>query len=142
MTLFLLYLWLKLDFFINGLTAISIICFVGSFFSIAFLMGAAGDFDPSVSCYQVGKRIIKWALPIGVSCFLISGLLPSQKQGAYLIAGYAGLKLVETPEMGKLSELVRLKVGNYLDEGLEAAKNEATKGTQAAASAVQTVTGK
>lgn len=126
MTLFLLYLWLKLE-------AIHItlgICTGGVIF-VTFL-GAllTGDYEPN---WDWIKRMKRWL----IAAFLLTIVnvaLPTQKEGAYLIAGYAGMKLVETPEMGKLTELVRLKVGNYLDDELTAAKAQAQKAVASAVS--------
>lgn len=145
MTIFLLYLWLKLD-------TISAIFGWSSFFilvAMAFAIGGATINWVDSTNYGKSKEDVAEALrlrdywykrakifvPIGVFLAFMSHMIPSQREGAYLIAGYAGLKLAETPEMSKLTEVVRLKVGNYLDDELNAARAEAAKKIKDAASA-------
>lgn len=132
MTIFLLYLWLKLD-SLSILFVVLAIALAG----IPALVFAVNK-DTATTSYNpkeerdaaaiVANRWFKlWKKTgaLALSFVIIAIALPTQKQGAYLIAGYAGLKLAETPEMGKLTELVRLKVGNYLDDELKDARAQA-----------------
>lgn len=123
MTLFLLYLWLKLDTFHDLLSGLTGACVVVSVLTIVTCLINIDNADES--WHKMLRRIPKWLIPLGIFFIFVNVALPTQKQGAYLIAGYAGLKLTETPEMGKLTELVRLKVGNYLDDELKSAKAQA-----------------
>lgn len=133
MTLFLLYLWLKLDQFHDMLSGFIGFCVITTIISLFILIVVLGG-DTKDPWYQRIVRFPKWLFPIGIFLILLNVFLPTQRQGAYLIAGYAGMKLVETPEMGKLTELVRLKVGNYLDDELVAAKADAVKAVASAVS--------
>jgi hypothetical protein len=132
MTLFLLYLWLKLDTF----STISIISAIALFVGPGVLWFYNADASTDGFRAETSKAVFraaadKWRLlfrkTVWFSFFFafVAVVIPTQRQGAYLIAGYAGLKLAETPEMSKLAELVRLKVGNYLDDELKSAQAEA-----------------
>lgn len=138
MTLFLLYLWLKLDEFA---VLLGLLTFFSLFIPLLGIAICAGSMDGFIrpetrAKWEAGRN--RWfsagkiVWPISLFLFCIWVALPTQRQGAYLIAGYAGLKLAETPEMSKLTELVRLKVGNYLDDELAVAKAEAQKAVASA----------
>lgn len=145
MTLFLLYLWLKLDTFSLFLGWITFFCIVipaiGVIISALAINENLGyprneaDAEKWRLTRKAWEKRIKYFAPVAMLTLTINVAMPTQKEGAYLIAGYAGLKLAETPEMGKLAEVVRLKVGNYLDDELTAARSEAAKKIKDAASA-------
>jgi|ERR1700756_2298503 len=141
MTLFLLYLWLKLDTF----TTVSVVLAIGLTVIPGFAWLLANDSANASWKTEEAKaryraiattwlNVFKRTIWFSFLFLFLAVSLPSQKQGAYLIAGYAGLKLAETPEMGKLAELVRLKVGNYLDDELKSARAEAAKSIASAVS--------
>lgn len=112
------YLWLKLDalfWLVFMIFPFSLICW----FIYGLGLGDAicarqGDLFRDHWWSQTKKVLIA-----GVSCLIISVMLPSTQQTAILVGTHYAVDLAKSPEGVKVFSLIRKKANDYLDEQLK-----------------------
>jgi len=116
MELFILYLWLKLDTFLDALSNGSI---------VLALVAGAFLFCMTAPDETFSERMERLIPKIGIGCLSLAILLwgasvalPNTKQTAVLVGGYYALKLADTPEAGKVMSVLRKKANELLDAEL------------------------
>lgn len=108
MELVILFLWLKLGVLIGVLTAVC--AALGASLLLLCLFNAVEN----------DKVYPNWKkhLAAFVGAVLITGLIPSQKDTAILVGAHYALKVVDTPEAGKVMSVLRKKANDFLDTEL------------------------
>lgn len=112
------YLWLKLN-------ALFWLIFLVFPFSL-LCWGVYGmSLSDSRSAQEAKEFRTKWwsklkrTLIIGISCLIISVMLPSTQQTAILVGTHYAVDLAKSPEGVKVFSLIRKKANDYLDEQLK-----------------------
>lgn len=68
--------------------------------------------------YRLLQRL-KWAIPALIALFVV---MPSQTQTAVLVARHYALRMADSPEASKVTQVLRKKANEYLDEELKEVK--------------------
>lgn len=129
MELFVIYLWLKVDLFINIFTWV----LVPITLIILLIYVIARDAKNS---YSIGEFKTNWDnklkkfLIISGTLFSIGILTPDSKDIAILVGASYAVDFAKSPEGAKIGTLIRKKANDYLDEQLK----EVAKEQQSAAS--------
>lgn len=120
MELFLVYLWLKLDTFLIILGIISIIGGAAVFIQTLVTEGGCWDKETyyKQSNYLKSMRVVKF----WIACVILLFTLPTSKDMAILVGSSIAIDIAKSPEGTKISQLIRKKANDYLDEQLKEVK--------------------
>lgn len=125
MELFLIYLWLKLDGFIQLIHVIGVICV--AVWGFCWIVRALENLHPHTSHL---KSFFKWhTISVWMGCFLITfaAVLPSSKDTAILVGSTIAIDMAKSPEGQKIGSLIRGKVNEFLDKELNKLQPQPTK---------------
>lgn len=118
MELFIVYLWLKVDLFINLFTwVLAIVVF---FVLLVYAIVRADN-----NCYTIEQFRKNWDnrlkkfLIISSTLFTIGILTPDSKDIAILVGTSYAVDFAKSPEGAKIGTLIRKKANDYLDEQLK-----------------------
>lgn len=112
------YLWLKLDalfWLVFMVFPFSLCCW----FVYGLVISEYHREDQQIKFRACWWPTTKKMLFVGISCLIISVMLPSTKQTAILVGTHYAVDLAKSPEGTKVFSLIRKKANDYLDEQLK-----------------------
>ena len=129
MELFVIYLWLKVDLFINIFTWV--LAPITLIVLLVYVIARSEKHSYSIEQFQTNwDNKLKKFLIISGTLFTIGILTPDSKDIAILVGASYAVDFAKSPEGAKIGTLIRKKANNYLDEQLK----EVAKEQQPAAS--------
>ena len=129
MELFVIYLWLKVDLFINIFTWV--LAPITLIVLLVYVIARSEKHSYSIEQFKTNwDNKLKKFLIISGTLFTIGILTPDSKDIAILVGASYAVDFAKSPEGAKIGTLIRKKANNYLDEQLK----EVAKEQQPAAS--------
>lgn len=129
MELFVIYLWLKVDLFINIFTWV--LAPVTLIVLLVYAIARSEKSSYSIEQFKTNwDNKLKKFLIISGTLFTIGILTPDSKDIAILVGASYAVDFAKSPEGAKIGTLIRKKANDYLDEQLK----EVAKEQQPAAS--------
>ena len=129
MELFVIYLWLKVDLFINIFTWVLVP--ITLIVLLVYVIARSEKHSYSIEQFKTNwDNKLKKFLIISGTLFTIGILTPDSKDIAILVGASYAVDFAKSPEGAKIGTLIRKKANNYLDEQLK----EVAKEQQPAAS--------
>jgi len=120
MELFLMYLWLKLDAILTVMFFLTIPLGVIAFVISMYIHTAGSTLskEEQYASLKVRNRLIYGM----IFCAALALFVPTSKQIAVLVGTNYALELARSPEGAKISQLIRKKANDFLDEQLKETK--------------------
>ena len=129
MELFVIYLWLKVDLFINIFTWV--LAPITLIVLLVYVIARSEKHSYSIEQFKTNwDNKLKKFLIISGTLFTIGILTPDSKDIAILVGASYAVDFAKSPEGAKIGTLIRKKANDYLDEQLK----EVAKEQQPAAS--------